>query len=115
MQTINLFTRLTNRYVGTYDHLNDHQHLTTAKVTPPRVVDPGNDYDQGHTVVRHVVVPSGADRQTARKIVRAIEDTFTRYGCAHEHDCCGCASYSTRAKRVARNRYVATTRVTYNY
>jgi hypothetical protein len=112
MNTHPLSLRLTHRYVGTFRHLDEWRYLGAAKVTPGRIVDPGNGYDEGRTYIRWATLPPGVDRDAA---CRALVDTFSRWGCAHEYDCCGCASYTTRVLHRHGRRVVLETRVSYNY
>lgn len=107
-----LSLRLTHRYVGTFRHLDSWRYLGAAKVTPGRIVDPGNGYDEGRTYIRWATLPRGIDRDAA---CRALEDTMSRWGCAHEWDCCGCASHTTRVLHRHGRRVVLKTWVSYNY
>lgn len=112
MQDINLSTRLTHRYVGTHSHLDSWEYLGTLRVTPPRVVEAGNDYDAGDTVVRYARIRRSDD---FRLLKRAIESTLSRHGCSHEYDCCGCASYTTQVTRIRPRLLLIRTRTGYNY
>lgn len=112
MQVTSLETRLTHRYVGTYSHLDEWQYLGAARLTPPREVKEGNGYDDGGTYLRWATLPRGMDRDAA---CRALEDSLSSHGCAHEWDCCGCASYSTRVLHRNGRRVVLKTRVSFNY
>ena len=114
MERVYLERRLTHHYVGTYAHLDvwDYVSPEPALLTPMREIEPGNGYDEGGTYVRWATLPRGVDRTQA---VRALEDALSRWGCAHEWDCCGCASYSTRVLHRHGRRVVLQTRVTYNY
>lgn len=112
METLHLSTRLTHRYVGTYKHLDRWQNVGPVRLTPGRVVAESNGYDEGNTYVRWATVPRG---QSVDKTVRALEDTLSSHGCAHEWDCCGCASYSTRVIHRHGRRLVLKTSVSYNY
>lgn len=112
MQTLALNTRLTHRYVDTHSHLDQWNRVGHLKMTPPRVVQEGNGYDEGDTVVRYARIRRADD---FRLLKRAIEDTMSRHGCSHEYDCCGCASWSTRVKRVRPGLLLIRTRVTFNY
>jgi hypothetical protein len=113
MEKVYLERRLTHRYVGTYRHLDRWRSLGgVARITPYREVDAGNGYDEGGTYVRWATLPRGVDRDAA---CRALEDALSRWGCAHEYDCCGCASYTTRVQHRHGRRVVLKTRVSYNY
>ena len=114
MERIHLEQRLTHRYVGTYDYLDEWDYVSPepALLTPMREVEPGNGYDEGGTYIRWATLPRGVNRAQA---IRALEDSLSRWGCAHEWDCCGCASYSTRVLHRHGRRVVLQTSVTYNY
>ena len=112
MFPIFLSRRMTHRYVGTYRHLDKWRDIGTATLTPQREVDPGNGYDEGGTYIRWATLPKGIDRDAA---CRALEDTMSQWGCAHEYDCCGCASYTTRVLHRHGRRVVLKTRVSFNY
>lgn len=107
-----LSLRLTHRYVGTHAHLDKWHDIGTVNLTPGRQVRPGNGYDEGGTYVRWATLPRGMNRRAA---VRALEHTLSRWGCSHDWDCCGCASYSTRVLHRHGRRVVLVTRVSYNY
>lgn len=112
MNTHRLSLRLTHRYVGTFRHLDSWRDLGEAKVTPHREVAPGNGHDEGGTYIRWATLPRGVDRDAA---CRALVDTFSRWGCSHEWDCCGCASYTTRVLHRHGRRVALQTRVSFNY
>ena len=40
---------------------------------------------------------------------------LSTYGCAHEWDCCGCATHDTQALRRQGRRVLLRTTVTFNY
>lgn len=112
MDRLNLEVRLTHRYVGTWQHLDEWRDVGAAVLTPARTVQESEDFDDGGTYVRWATLPRGIDRDAA---CRALEDTLSSHGCAHEWDCCGCASYSTRVLHRHGRRVVLQTRVSYNY
>ena len=108
--------RKTHKYVGTWKHLDDHEYLGVAKVLRGReLVQPLAYYEEpSHGPVRlfSVIVPRGVDR---KKWEHALTDTFSSWGCSHEYDCCGCASYSARVRFVSKRRAVVHQSTTYNY
>lgn len=101
--TYALEKRLTHKYVGEYQHLDDWQRLGTFTVVAQGTTD--TDYEdicqpQTTTIFGRVSdVPRGTPRADIEK---ALRDTFTSEGCAHEWDCCGCRSY--RVNSVTRLR-----------
>ena len=112
MEMVNLEVRLTHRYVGTWKHLDKWRDVGTAVLTPAREIEEGNGLDEGGTYLRWATLPRGIDRDAA---CRALEDSLSSHGCAHEWDCCGCASYNTRVLHRHGRRVVLQTRVSYNY
>ena len=114
MERVYMERRLTHRYVGTYSHLDRWADVSPqpARLTPARMVEESNGYDDGGTYHRWATLPVGVDRSAA---VRALEDTLSRQGCAHEYDCCGCVSFSTRVKHRHGRRVLLVTRVSANY
>ena len=107
-----LSVRVTHRYVGTYRHLDEWRDVGTATLTPARLVREAEGYDDGGTYIRWATFPRGQDIDAS---IRAVEDTLTSSGCAHEWDCCGCASVYTRVLHRHGRRAVFKTSVTYNY
>lgn len=112
--------RDTHKYVGTYQHEDRWTTLGAGKVLGrARVLrEPDGDADMsegplyGFTFV--------ADRATFERhgpeaIRRALQDMFTRWGCAHDYDCCGCASTSARVRHTKRREFFVAQSVTYNY
>lgn len=89
--------RLTHRYVGTYSHLDKWGAPMRFKALEPKVIDPGNDYDDAGSILIRVIGDKKADQ---RLQAIALTQELTRYGCAHEYDCCGCISTSARVRHV---------------
>ena len=117
MKRVHLEKRVTYRYVGAYAHLDEWRDLggTTARLTPPICVNPGNRYDEGGTYLRWATLPRLPQRADRADAVRALEDMLSSHGCAHERDCCGCASHNTQALRRRGRRVLLRTTVTFNY
>lgn len=131
--------RVTQRYVGTYQHLDQWETLAIAKVLGTRkVFDPEQvtrrwykarglskaeirhqmaryyqDASEGQTVVFYVVVKHKPGQRD--DIMQAIHDSFSRRGCAHEWDCCGCASYSATATHYRGNEFKVEVTTSYNF
>jgi hypothetical protein len=100
MQTLSL--RLTHTYVGTYQHLDKWEDLGTVDEIGTRELPPSEEdkADMTEPLGRELfaLVKSEAPEDQIR---RALEDTYTSQGCAHDYDCCGCRSFSaTDVKRV---------------
>ena len=115
MQRIDLFTWLTNGYASGWDHLNQHEFLTTAKATPMRQTRAPEGYDDGGTAITFVTVPSGAGRRDSRVTTAALYHFFSGSNCRHEYDCCGCASRRADVRRHGRNTYRVAVTTSYNY
>jgi hypothetical protein len=79
-----------------------------------KLVDFGNDIDEGYTYRRTIRVPNYLTRQ---QVKRLLIDTFTRQsGCGHSYDCCGCSSYSvSNVQRIRRGQFSFHLRKNYNY
>lgn len=107
------YVRLTNCYVGSYDHMNEHRYVFTGRVVPGKVLESGNGYDESRVQLFLVRVPAGS--ANPRDDFRAIRDTFTKSGCHHEYDCCGCASRYPSVKRVSRREYSVRLTISWNY
>lgn len=97
METVTLYNRVTDRYRDGWYHLDDWEPVAQVKMTAPRLVREGNDYDDGGTYVRYFRRPAGIDQ---RKIYAAVRDTLSGSHCRHEYDCCGCVFTSVRSSAV---------------
>lgn len=115
-QKISISPRLTNGYVGTYRHLDKWGAPIIAKKLGGRTIPPRGrsvDFSRGPTHISRVIAPRG---HTDRKaFIRALEDEYSAWGCAHSHDCCGCASYNATATHVRGREYLLRVNVSYNY
>lgn len=113
--------KLTNKYAGGYDHLDDWQEigqfetLGTADITV---------YDEEHddiTDVKHTayIVAVKAPEASDDDISRALTHCFTSEPCRHEFDCCGCRSFHassvTRLNEPESNMWCVTVGSSRNY
>lgn len=112
MQAVHCYKRLTHRYNLGWMHLDKSAYVGSVKMTPPKVVQEGNGYDDGDVYVQYARIPGRAD---VAAVMQALRDTLTRSGCRHEYDCCGCASYSVSVERHSTRQLRIRTRVSYNY
>lgn len=115
METILLELRRTHKYVGTWKHLDQHERVGVLKLSAPRLLDPGPqayDISDGPMYVQVARLPAGINKQ---RWVRAIVDTLSSHGCAHEWDCCGCPSTSVHTDMINARQVRITTSITYNY
>jgi hypothetical protein len=106
-----LYERLTFKYRNPRDG-DDEQYVCTAKVLAPSRVTEPTDYDDGGVVTFRVIAPAS---YAAVDIRRAIRDSFTRGGCSHEYDCCGCAHNTVHVERLNARNYRVTEHTYYNY
>lgn len=112
MEAINIYKRLTHRYVGGWEHLDKHEFVGMLKLTPSVKTKPAGEIDEGPTYVQFCRVPASIAIEDA---VRALIDTRSSHGCDCEHDCCGCASYYVDVAVQKRRTLRVTTSVSYNY
>ena len=112
MQTLDLFQRNSHTYADGWSHLDDWQHIGTAKQLTPRQTTPPDGHDDGGRYLAKVIAPR---QLKARDLTRAIENSMGGSGCRHEHDCCGCPTTYARAKRTSSREYSVFISVSYNY
>lgn len=133
-EIVTLSQRRTHKYVGTYAYLDKWRDVVEVKLVRGRKISAltdlaqrmgvrhGRNMDQvwnrldasdGPAYVHKVVAPRGWTDHKA--LIRALEDTYSRHGCHHEYDCCGCASYSAEARHIRGREYSLRIDVGYNY
>jgi hypothetical protein len=112
MENLELYQRMTNTYASGWSHLDDWQHLGTAKMLQPRMTAEGNGYDEGGQYLAKVIAPRHLKGQD---LTRAIENTIEGSSCTHEHDCCGCPTTHARVTRTSSREYSVFYRVFFNY
>lgn len=114
--TTTLELRKTRRYVGTYQHEDEWETVCPVKRLATKTFPPRrDDYDVGPTYVFRLVLPFRPTRAQNRQVLQAIHDSFSRFGCHHEYDCCGCASFSANGERVGTREYRVVMHTSYNY
>ena len=87
--------------------------VANIKLTPHKVVDYGNGYDEGCTGVQYARIPRGVD---AKQLANAVAYSIAGYsGCNHVYDCCGCAHYSVFTKLIGKRKLLVRTKTYYNY
>lgn len=98
-----LSLRLTHGYVGTYQHEDDWDTIGTIKelstTVLPRSEADQNDICDPYTRQMLCIVTSTANDDAIRQ---ALSDTYSKSGCHHEYDCCGCRSFSASMDKIAR-------------
>jgi hypothetical protein len=114
MNLEHLYLRKTHKYVDSCRDLDKHEYICSVKLTPPQTTEEPQDFDDGGKYVRFGRIPAGASKKDREDILQAARDTFTKWGCHHEYDCCGCRLVSARAQLNGRQLRVETN-VSYNY
>jgi hypothetical protein len=105
--SLNLFERLTRSYVDEYRHLDAYRPLGQIRVLPRKRTDEGNGSDDLGRFVRSVQVSADMARtETSKTIERALKETFSHWGCSHEHDCCGCQLITASATKTGNRRWL---------
>jgi hypothetical protein len=80
---IQLERQTSHRYNAGWSHLNDHEHVGTARVLARK--PHGRENDEGKRTFSLLLVTS---QEPADAIEEAIWDTM-RHTCRCQHDCCG--------------------------
>jgi hypothetical protein len=102
-----LFERLTRRYVDEYRHLDSHRPMGQIRVLPRKRTEEGNGFDDLGRFVRLVEVSAKmAKTETSKTINRALKETFTHWGCSHDHDCCGCQLVTASVQKTSNRRWL---------
>lgn len=113
MKTIQLYERLTHRYVDAYRHLDEEQYIGEVKqLGITRRVPPAGCYDDGGKYLFRVVAPSTLK---SKDLSHALRSALSHSGCTHEYDCCGCASSHASVKRLTKREYSVRISISYNY
>lgn len=114
MELISVNKRTSHKYRDGWAHEDQWEHLGVLKVTPAKVTEEGNRYDEGDTYVRFARIQN-ISRKGFKMLKQGLQDTLSGSGCQHEYDCCGCASYRSIIRRVGPRLVLIHTRVSYNY
>jgi len=112
MSTLELYQRETHTYTSGWSHLDQWEHIGTAKILEYRQTTWPADYDEGGQYVTKVIAPR---ELKGRDLSRAISNSLGGSSCTHEHDCCGCPSTSASVKRTSPREYSVHLRVSFNY
>ena len=111
---LNAFPRTTHKYVGTYKHLDKYGTPVLIKMLGGRKVERYEDYYVGPIYYNRIVLPAGTTA-TFKQVRNALYGEFSKHGCHHEYDCCGCASTSVTVTRVSKREYLMERSISYNY
>ena len=87
----NLSKRQTHKYTDGWSHEDQWNSVGEYSILNTRVVEYPEQYDTLETRAITVRVDSSA---TLEQITFALYDSLSGGGCRHEHDCCGCATYT---------------------
>jgi hypothetical protein len=112
MNTLELYQRETHTYTSGWSHLDQWEHIGTAKMLQQRMTREPDGHDDGGTYIAKVIAPRNLK---GRDISRAIANSLGGSSCRHEHDCCGCPSTSASVKRTSPREYSVHLRVSFNY
>lgn len=112
MDLVIIRLRKTHRYVDEYRHMDRHEFIGRVKLTPARMVRAPEGFDDGGTYVRYCRLPRDMDKA---QVKQALTDTFSHWGCSHEHDCCGCSLTRASVKPINGRTLKLTIDVSYNY
>lgn len=99
LPTTSLQLRKTHQYVGSWQHEDKWDHLGTVSTLQYSSICTDAEDPCEPTRIMKLVKVSLDQRDhskplwTDAQIKQALRDTFTRSGCSHEHDCCGCWSH----------------------
>ena len=89
--------RLTNKYVGTYQHEDEWEYIGRYTIlSSERWRLECNEDPDPTDPMKHfytIKVEDVLEGYTIKDVEEAIKDSFSKIGCHHEHDCCGCRSY----------------------
>lgn len=105
--TTSLNLRLTHSYVDRWRDLDKERNLGTVVVLQrsEQRTDNEDDPDPCEPTCIMLRVKVQLDSKDHSKslaatehVKQALKDTFTHWGCGHEHDCCGC--WNTRVNEV---------------
>lgn len=102
--------RVTHKYVGSYQHEDEWKEVGAYVVTYTEKwkLEETDEFDPTEPLkhVYHVQVDSHDDA-TVEEVSRALQDSFTKVGCHHEYDCCGCRSfYAKKPTSISDNNSV---------
>lgn len=114
MNAYSIFERLTRRYNGGYAHFDSYSYLCDVKTTPMKCTREPDSYDDGGNYVCYGRMPSRLNKKDRARFLQAVADTFSKHGCSHSYDCCGCASVYARVSAKGR-QFKVNTRVRFNY
>lgn len=101
--------------IHTRDADDDLQPRGTAKLLAPKVIAPGNGFDDMGTYHRLAVVGPRINRPMAiAALKQTLQDAFTDQ-CWHSRDCCGCKGARVTVKHRGGRVYSVISRHSRNY
>lgn len=117
-----LSVRETNKYVGTYAHLDTWCDIGTytelargVHTELARGVHTDEEAIEEYTTATLLLSVTLDQPEPAERIARALESAFSKNGCHHEWDCCGCWSSSAEATHLNGDKWMVVQRSSRNY
>jgi|GEM_PF-3490676 len=92
MESTTLSVRKTNKYVGTWAHLDEWEDIGTAEIIERNAEVQDHEDPCEPTLIQMLLRVTTNEPKDNEAVKLAIMDTFSRHGCSHEYDCCGCWS-----------------------
>lgn len=86
--------RMTFKYVGAYNYLDEWQDVAVYKEIGFRALPVEHENDLTEPRCCEVFVLVSKKTGDVGDIKNALFDTYSKSGCGHDYDCCGCRSYS---------------------
>ena len=120
MNTMHLYQQITHRYKSCFRDLDESVYVGVIKCLAGRMLDlPMSEddyYCDAQEWVFWVIVPKAIVKRYSKKAMRQmLHDAFSRSGCSHDYDCCGCRSTSTSVVAQHGNRFVLHSHSSRNY
>lgn len=102
-----LYIRMTNKYVGTYQHEDQWNYVGQITRIQSHVTESDDPEDATESMTHvHEVEVSPEQAVSEEQVAKAIRDHYTKAGCHHEYDCCGCRSfYASKPDYLGGNRW----------
>lgn len=111
-----LARKLTHKYVGTFDHLDDWEDIGQAAILSRSVMETdAEDICEPWVETMLIRVDLDTPETPVVDIRAALHSSFTNAGCHHEHDCCGCRSFRAEAQHLKDADWMVTITSSRNY
>lgn len=110
-----LSLRLTRTYVGQWDYLDRWREIGLVTLTMGEPQHTNEEDVSDPTTVEGFAEVQTYAPEHPRRIEEALTHTYSKSGCDHEYDCCGCRSFTASAEHVGQNVYRLTICSSQNY